>query len=61
MSLPVRNSWAVVRAAARLVTRWGRGTQAEFRLGTVMGMAASVPGSRPEPEPPPVASPRHLG
>ncbi|MCY4252612.1 MAG: hypothetical protein OXD41_04845, partial [Thaumarchaeota archaeon] len=57
MSLSVHNSWATVCAAARLATRGGRVTQAEFRPGMVMEMIASVPESRPEPEPPPAVAP----
>jgi len=57
MSLSVHNSWAMVCAAARLATRGGRVTQAEFRPGMVMEMIASVPESRPEPEPPPAVAP----
>ena len=57
MSLSVHNSWAMVCAAARLATRGGWVTQAEFRLGMVMEMIASVLESRPEPEPPPAVAP----
>jgi len=46
-----------VCAAARLATRGGWVTQAEFRLGLVMEMISSVLESRPEPEPPPPVAP----
>jgi len=61
LSLTVHSSWAMVCPAARQASRGGWAAQAGFRLGMAMGAVASVPGSRPEPEPPQRWRPRNLG